>query len=91
MAEDATDVLSQHVASLRIADLPDGVVAVSRTVLTDTIGVMLAASTQPAVRTAAAVMPLADPDGSTVIGHATRMPAPAAAFVNGRSEERRVG
>lgn len=81
--ETATDVLSRHAASLRTADLPVDVVAVSRTVLTDTLGVMLAASTQPAVRTAAAVMPLADPDGSTVVGHATRLPAPAAAFVNG--------
>jgi 2-methylcitrate dehydratase PrpD len=78
-----TDVLSRHAASLRAADLPDDVTAFSRTVLTDTIGVMLAASTQPAVRTAAAVMPLPDRDGSTVVGRATRLPAPAAAFVNG--------
>jgi 2-methylcitrate dehydratase PrpD len=78
-----TDVLSRHAASLHAADLPDDVATFSRTVLADTIGVMLAASTQPAVRIAAAVMPLSDPDGSTVVGRATRLPAPAAAFVNG--------
>jgi 2-methylcitrate dehydratase PrpD len=79
----ATDTLSRHAASLRTAELPDDVAAFSRTVLTDTIGVMLAASTQPAVRIAATVMPLADPDGSTVLGRAARLPAPAAAFING--------
>jgi 2-methylcitrate dehydratase PrpD len=82
-AQTATDVLCRHVASLHTADLPDEVVAFSRTVVADTIGVMLAASTQRAVRTAASVIPLPDPQGSTVVGLATRLPAPAAAFVNG--------
>ncbi len=79
----ATDILCDHVASLRTADLPSDVVAFSRTVVTDTIGVMLAASVRPTVRIAASVLSLSDPDGSTVIGRAAHLPAPAAAFVNG--------
>ena len=66
------------------ATLPADVQAAAKTFLLDTVTVGFAGSTTPeAARVHAAVRRWGDGDEAPVIGHDWRLPAPAAAFVNG--------
>jgi 2-methylcitrate dehydratase PrpD len=80
--EDATTRLVRHALDLDLATAPEAVSRQARIVLADTLGVLAAASTRPAVRTA---LRATEPDtgACTVVGHARRAPAAVAAFVNG--------
>lgn len=79
---DATGVLASYAATLEANRLPAGVLSHSRQVLADTVGVLLAASTQRSVRTAVRALP---PDGGvcTVVGHGRGVRPEVAAFING--------
>jgi 2-methylcitrate dehydratase PrpD len=79
---DATGVLASYAAALEPSRLPAGVLAQARLVLADTVGVLLAASTQHSVRTAVRALP---PDGATctVVGHGRGVRPEVAAFING--------
>jgi 2-methylcitrate dehydratase PrpD len=79
---DAAGVLASYAATLEVDRLPDGVLAHTRQVLADTVGVLLAASTQRSVRTAVRAL---SPDGGTaiVVGHGRGARPEVAAFING--------
>lgn len=80
-ATDATTLLATHAIGLDAGRLPGGVVDQARTVLADTIGVLVSASRRNAVGTAVSAMqPLAGP--CTVVGHGSASPE-VAAFING--------
>ena len=78
---DATGALAAHTIGLDAERLPGAVVDQARTVLADTVGVLLSASGRNAVGTAVrASQPLAGP--CTVVGHGSASPE-VAAFING--------
>ena len=79
---DATGVLAAYSDGLQLDDLPAEVAARARLVLADTLGVILAASTHAAVRTALSAMPLGQ-DACTVVGHGRGARSEVAALING--------
>ncbi|HEY1627270.1 MAG TPA: MmgE/PrpD family protein [Streptosporangiaceae bacterium] len=94
--ESATAVLSAHAAGLSTEDIDPGTTAQARRLILDTVGVLLAASQDDAIRLLAnspLVTGLSGSDGSagpdgpgggaTIIGHRRRTSAEQAAFING--------
>lgn len=79
---DATSTLARYALELSNDVLPAGVAQRARSVLADTLGVMYAASTHAAVRTALRALP-ATGGRCTVIGHGRGASAEVASFVNG--------
>jgi len=80
---DATGQLAAWALELDLARVPPDVVAHTRIVLADTLGVLLMASTRHAVRTAIEVLPLDGTDRGTVVGHGRGARPEIAAFING--------
>ncbi len=77
-----TAVLAAHVNSLKLSELPAGVVEFSRLLFADTVGVLLAASQHgPVARAIEALHVTSGP--ATLIGRAQGAPVEMAAFVNG--------
>jgi 2-methylcitrate dehydratase PrpD len=75
--------LAAAITSLRYDNLPPGVLTIATQCLLDVLGTMIAGSREPAGRIAADVL-TADGGGScTVVGRSRRLPAHAAALVNG--------
>jgi 2-methylcitrate dehydratase PrpD len=79
----ATAGLAAAITALRYEDLPPGIVTIARHCLLDVLGTTAAGSRTPAGRIAAGALG-ADGGGScTVVGRPERLPAYAAALVNG--------
>jgi 2-methylcitrate dehydratase PrpD len=79
----ATAGLAAAITALRYEDLPPGLVTIARQCLLDVLGTTVAGSRTPAGRIAAGALG-ADGGGScTVVGRPERLPAYAAALVNG--------
>lgn len=76
--------LAEFAANLRLADLPTRVVAQAHTVVTDTVGVILAGSVLPEVVALAEQAAVLGPgDSATILGRRRRAAPPYAALVNG--------
>jgi 2-methylcitrate dehydratase PrpD len=80
---DATGQLARWILELEPNALPADVIAQTRTVLADTLGVLLMASTRSSVLTALEALPLDGTDRGTVVGHGRGARPENAAFVNG--------
>jgi 2-methylcitrate dehydratase PrpD len=80
---DATGVLARYIATLDLATVPAEVVDYAKLVVADTIGVMLAASAEPAAQKAIAAYPLAERGPCTVVGVGRGAGADHAALING--------
>jgi 2-methylcitrate dehydratase PrpD len=76
--------LGEFVAQLRFAQLPPAALALAKLGLSDCIAVMVAGSREPAVQTLRNTLAtLGGPAESTLYLSTERMPAPAAAWING--------
>jgi 2-methylcitrate dehydratase PrpD len=75
----------EHVAGTTFEDLPEDTRAITKLSILDTVGVMLAASglIPDAATLHEFAVDLGGKPESTVLGFGTKLPAPAAAFVNG--------
>lgn len=84
MSESATERLAAYAAGLGLADLPEPVRQQSGIILSDTVGVLVAASRSTAVQLLiGSLLPARSGSEATVIGAPTRTSADFAAFVNG--------
>ena len=80
---DPIERLARHVIDTRWQDLPDAAIAAAKTFILDALGVGVSGTAAPpADRVREVVRRWGSGDEATVIGGATRLPAPAAAMVN---------
>ena len=80
----ATERLARHVVDTVYARLPEPAIAAAKAVILDTLGVAVAGAGLPAAaRLAQAAAGWGAGSEASVIGTKIRLPAPAAAFVNG--------
>jgi 2-methylcitrate dehydratase PrpD len=77
-----TEVLAAHVTGLNLAALPPDVVAFTKMLFADTVGVLLAASRHGPVRKGIDALSLST-GPATIIGHPERASVETAAFING--------
>src|SRR6202012_5041492 len=80
---DATGVLANYIATLDLAAVPAEVVNYAKLVVADTVGVMLAATAQPAAPKALGAYPLTERGPCTVVGVGRGATADHAALING--------